>query len=204
MSLKPERITIAIAVILVFFAGQVYVGVSSAEPGSVVSGEGVVTTPRQTTGILTIRGNKEITVNGTNAISGATIVSGASIETPAEVSATISLVSCGSLEIEPNTKLTMEFDQTGVKVMMTEGCVNLRTKKGVTGEISTPAGSNEKTGPGQDGNLESCPDRSAALIGSTGAGADGLFNLGTAAARAIITGAEKPVVVPVAQRGILY
>lgn len=199
MSFKPDRIAIAIAVALVFAAGQVYVGVSSAEPGSVVSGESVAMTPRQITGILTTLGNKEITVNGTNSISGATIVSGASIETPSGVSATISLVSRGSLEIEPNTKLTMDFDQSGVKVMLTEGCVNLRTKKGTTGEISTPTGSNGKTGSAQDGNLESCPGRSAAPIVATG-----LFGLGTAAARAILAEGEKPVAVPVASRGVLY
>lgn len=204
MSFKPERIAIAIAVILVFAASQDYVGGSSAEPGSVGPGESVAMTPPQITGILATLGNKEITVNGTNSISGATIVSGANIETPTGVSATISLVSRGSLEIEPNTKLTMEFDQSGVKVTLTEGCVDLRTKKGTTGEISTPTGSTGKTGPAQDGNLESCPGRSPTPIVATGVGADGLFGLGTAAARAIIAEGEKPVAVPVASRGVLY
>ena len=106
MSFKSKRIAIAIAVLLVFATGQVYFGVSFAEPGSVVPGESVAMTPQQPTGILTTQGNKEITVNGTNSISGATIVSGASIETPAGVSATVSFGSRGSLEIEPNTKLT--------------------------------------------------------------------------------------------------
>lgn len=204
MSFKSKRTTIAIAMLLVFATGQVYVGVSFAEPGSIVPGEGVAMTLQQTTGILTTQGNKEITVNGTNSISGATIVSGASIETPAGVSATVSLVSRGSLEIEPNTKLTVEFDQSGVKVMLTEGCVNLRTKQGTTGEISTPKGSTGKTDPAQDGKLEICPRRSAAPIVAAGAGAGGLFGLGTAAAVAIIAGGVTAVAVPVAPRGVLY
>jgi hypothetical protein len=202
LSFKPERITIAIALLLIFVTTQVYVDVSSADPGPVVSGESSAMPPPQITGILTTLGNKEITVNGTHSISGATIVSGASIETPAGGGATIGFVSRGLLQIQPNTKLTIEFDQSGVKVVLTEGCVSLRTKKGTTGEISTSTGSIGKTDPAQDGNLERCPDRSAAPVVAAGAG--GLFVLGTAAALAIIVGEKKPVAVPVAQRGVLY
>ena len=186
--------------LLVFATGPVYV-VSFAEPGSVVP-ESVAMTPQQRTGILTTQGNKEITVNGTNSISGATIVSGASIETPAGVSATVSLGRRGSLEIEPNTKLTVEFDQSSVKVMLTEGCGSLRTKKGTTGEISTPKGSAGKTDPAQDGKLEICPRRSAAPIVAAGEG--GLFSLVSAAAFAIIARGETAVAVPVTPRGVLY
>jgi hypothetical protein len=193
------RITIAIAVFLVVGTGQASIGLSSAGPDSVVP-EGVAITPQQTMGILTIQGNKEITVNGTNSISGATIVTGATIETPAGVSATVSLRSRGSLEIEPNTKLTVEFDQSGVKVMLTEGCVNLSTKKGTTGEINTPAGSLRKTDPAQDGKLEICPRG----IVAAGVGASGLIGLGTAAATAIIVRGATAVAVPVAPRGVLY
>jgi hypothetical protein len=199
---KARRISLEIAMLLAFATGQVYVGVSFAEPGSVVPGESVAMTPQQPTGILTTLGNKEITVNGTNSISGATIVSGARIETPAGVSATVSLGSRGLLEIEPNTKLTVEFDQSGVKVMLTEGCGSLRSKKGTTGEISTRKGSAGKTDPAQDGKLEICPRRSGAPIGP--AGAVGLFGLGTAAAVAIIAGGATAVAVPVTPRGVLY
>ena len=186
--------------LLVFAAAQVYVVLSFAAPGSVVPGESVAMTPQQPTGILTTQGNKEISVNGTNSISGATIISGASIETPAGVSATVSLGSRGSLSIEPNTKLTVEFDQSNVKVMLTEGCGSLRSKKGTTGEISTPKGSAGKTDPAQDGKLETCPGRSVAPIGTAG----GLFSLGTAAAVAIIAGGATAVAVPVTPRGVLY
>jgi len=187
--------------LLVFATGQVYVSLSFAESGSVVPGESVAMTPQQQTGILMTQGNKEITVNGTNSISGATIISGASIETPADVGATVSLGIRGSLEIEPNTKLTVEFDQSSVKVKLTEGCGNLRSKKGTTGEITTPKGSAGKTDPAQDGKLEICPRRSAAPIV---AGAGGLFRLGTAAAVAIIAGGVTSVAVPVTPRGVLY
>ena len=200
MSFKPGRIALAISLLLIFATTQVYVDVSSAEPGSVGSGENTAMPPQQITGILTTLGNKEIIVNGTQSISGATIVSGAGIETPAGASATIGLVGRGSLQIQPNTKLTMEFDQSRVKVMLTEGCVRLRTKKGAMAEIIGPGSSTRKTDPAQDGDLETCPDRSAGPV----VAARGLFDLGTAAALAIIAGEEKPVAVPVGPRGVLY
>jgi hypothetical protein len=190
------------ALLLIFAAVQVYFAVSLAESGSVVPGESVAMSPPQLMGILTTQGNKEISVNGTNSISGATIISGASIETPAGVGATVSLGSRGSLEIGPDTKLTVDFDQSSVKVMLTVGCGNLRTKKGTTGDISTPKGSAGKTDPAQDGKLEICPRRSAAPIAAAGAG--GLFRLGTAAAVAIIARGETAIAVPVSPRGILY
>ena len=190
------------ALLLIFAIGQVYLAVSLTESGSVVPGESVAMTPPQLMGILTTQGNKEITVNGTNSISEATIISGASIETPAGVGATVSLGGRGSLEIEPDTRLTVDFDQSSVKVMLTVGCGNLRTKKGTTGDISTPKGSAGKTDPAQDGKLEICPRRSAAPIEAAGAG--GLFRLGTAAAVAIIARGETAIAVPVSPRGILY
>lgn len=194
--------TIAIA-ILSFAFGPVYLSVSVAEPGLVVPGESVAMTPQQTTGILTTKGNREIIVNGTSSMSGATIISGASIETPAGVSATVSLGSSCSLQIETNTKLTAEFDKSVIKVMLTEGCVNLRTKKGTSGEIVTPKGSTGETDPAKDGNLETCPPRSAAPI-VTDAEAVGLFRLAKAAALAVIVRGETTVAVPVAPRGVLY
>ena len=202
MSLDSKHTAEALALLLIFATGQVYLAVSLAQSGSVVPGESVSLTPPQLMGILTTQGNKEITVNGTNSTSGATIISGASIETPAGVGATVSLAGRGSLEIEPDTKLTVDFDQSSVKVMLTVGCGNLRTKKGTTGEISTPKGSGWKTDPAQDAKLDICPRRSAAPIAAAGSG--GLFRLGTAAAVAIIARGETTIAVPVSPRGILY
>ena len=203
MSLNSKHTAVALALLLIFATGQVYLAVSLAQSGSVVPGESVaMTPPSEPMGILTTQGNKEITVNDTNSTGGATIISGASIETPAGVGATVSLGSRGSLEIEPDTKLTVEFDQSSVKVMLTVGCGSLRTKKGTTGEISTPKGSRWKTDPAQDGKLDICPRRSAAPIAAAGSG--GLFRLGTAAAVAIIARGETTIAVPVSPRGILY
>jgi len=126
MNLRQQRITTAIALFLVFSTTQLYVSVSFAGPQpSTVGSEVAVPAPQQATGSLTTHDNKPITVNGAAASSGTTIVTGASIETPDGVGGTVNLGSLGSLHIDPNTKLTMEFQQGSVKVMLLRGCVIL-------------------------------------------------------------------------------
>jgi hypothetical protein len=188
MGSRSKRFTSAIALLLVFSTTQLYVGVSFA--GGPTASGGTETRepmPQQVTGILTTQGNNPITVNGASAVSGATMLSGASIETPSGVSATVNLGSRGSLQIDSNTKLTLDFDQTNIRVMLIEGCVTLRTRKGTTGEIDTPQGGViGKTDPAKDGKLEVCPRRGAAAIPAAATG--GLFGIGTAATLGLIGG----------------
>jgi hypothetical protein len=200
MSLKPKPIT---ALLLCLAAGSVYVGASFADPDSVMPGESVMVTPQQTMGILTTQGDNEIIINGANSITGATLLTGANIETLGGVS-TVSLGRRGSVEIAPHTKLTLEFDQTRVKVTVTEGCVSLRTKPGTTGEISTLKGATGKTDAAHDGLLETCPSPNATRIAAAEVGSSGLFRLGSAAAVSIIVQGTSAVAVPVAPRGVLY
>jgi hypothetical protein len=103
--------------------------------------------PQQFIARLTTTGNQPITVNGASAVSGATILTGATIETPATVGATIDLGTLGELEIEPNTQLSLEFDHNGnvVKVNVRRGCVRLRTKDNVNGEVETADGVKTKS-----------------------------------------------------------
>src|ERR1700730_1169337 len=84
--------------------------------------------PPPITAILTTRGNRPITVNGTEVASGTTIVPGFVIETPELVGGTINLGSLSSLEIAPNTKLTIDFDENGnMRVTLVRGCATVRT-----------------------------------------------------------------------------
>jgi hypothetical protein len=108
---------------------------------------GVVPPPQQFIARLTTTGNQPITVNGAAAASGANLLTGATIETPASVGATIDLGSLGELEIEPNTQLTLDFDHNGnlVKINLKRGCVRLRTKGNVNGEIETADGVKTKS-----------------------------------------------------------
>jgi hypothetical protein len=98
---------------------------------------------------LTTKGNLPITVNGASATSGYSIATDATIETPANVNATVNLGPLGTLDIEPGTKIKLEFDgdcntppvpnasapsaqlqKCSVKVTIFAGCVTARNKKG--------------------------------------------------------------------------
>ncbi len=194
MSMKSKRISTIISLFLVFAVSQVYIAVSVAGPGPATArGESSIVTPQQPTAVLTTEGGKPITVNGVTAISGATIVTGASIETPNGVDATVTLGSLGSLKIEPNTKLTLEFQPGSVTVTLIEGCVTLRTKKGTTGEVISPKGGGGKTDPAKDGVIRTCPDRPAAVAA---AGAGGLLGLGAAATAVVIGGGAAAFILP--------
>jgi hypothetical protein len=161
------------ALLVTLAVGQLYVGITFAEANSALSVPEAV--PVQLMGILTTSSNKPITVNGANAISGATIPSGATIETPDGVGATIRLGSLGSLCIAPNTKLSLEFDQQGklVKITVTEGCVILRTSKGISGAINGPQGViGQIAASTTGGSLDVCLKQGAAPSINQGAAVD--------------------------------
>lgn len=196
MSLRQRKAFKALAVFLAFSFAQVYVQTSFAVPGTT---NGSVPLPQQFVARLTTRGNQPITVNGASAASGATILTGATIETPDQVGATIDLGPLGTLDLAPNTQVTLDFDQNGVKVTLKRGCAVLKSKNG---EITTDQGSAGKTDNNKK-KLSACyvpgsaPQIDSAAVGAAAAGAGaaaaaggagGLFGLGTAATIAIIGG----------------
>ena len=162
--------------------------------------------PQQFIARLTTRNNQPITVNGNSATTGASILTGATIETGADQSATVNLGPLGTLDIAPNTKLVLTYDDQGnVKALVIYGCVILAAKKKTSGEVATEQGSAGKTDPAAGGVLDVCfpPGATAPQVGqgaaaAAGAGAStaaaatggggGLFGLGTVATVAIIGG----------------
>jgi len=107
--------------------------------------------------VLTTKGNRPITVNGAEVASGATIVAGSVIETPDLVGGTINLGGLSNLEVAPNTKLTIDFDENGnMRVTLVRGCATVRTKQNVLGEVDTVQGVAGKTDPKRKGFLGVC------------------------------------------------
>ena len=86
-------------------------------------------------GKLTTRSNKQILLNGSEAITGATILSGAELVTPAGVAATVSLPKLGSVNISPNSNVNLTFDNGTVKVNVASGDATLSTVTGVSGSV---------------------------------------------------------------------
>ena len=113
--------------------------------------------PQQFIARLTTRNNQPITVNGNSATTGASILTGATIETGADQSATVNLGPLGTLDIAPNTKLVLTYDDQGnVKALIIYGCAILTAKKKTTGEVATEQGSAGKTDPAAGGVLDVC------------------------------------------------
>ena len=173
--------------------------------------------PQQFVARLTTRNNQPITVNGLSATTGASIVTGATIETGADQSATVNLGSLGTLDIAPNTKLVLTYDDQGnVKALIVYGCAILTAKKKTNGEIATEQGSAGKTDPAAGGVLDVCfpqgatapqVGQGAAAAAGAGAGAStapaaagggGLFGLGRAATIAIFAGIGAVALTPLA------
>jgi len=127
--MKPRHIKAlkALAVFLSFAFTQVYVSAAlpalNPAPG----------TPQRTvTARLTTRNNQPITVNGNSAGTGATILTGATIETPDQIGATIDLGDAGVVELQPNSKIQLDFDENGnVRVKVLRGCAVTRKKTNV-------------------------------------------------------------------------
>src|SRR5258705_1203682 len=195
MHFRYQKITTIIALLVTVAVGQVYIGVTFAEPnsGATVS----VTAPQPVMGILTTSQNKPILVNGASTISGASIPPGATIETPGSVGATIRLGALGSICIAPNTKLVLEFDRQdnigSVKVNLAEGCAILRTLKGTAGTFNTAQGLAGQINSASNGSIDVClkaggapsVDQGSAVDAGAGASA---VDCGAAGAAAIPPG----------------
>ena len=202
MHFRYQKITTIIALLVTVAVGQLFTGVTFAEPNS--SASVAATAPQPIMGILTTSQNKPILVNGASTISGASIPPGATIETPDNVGATIRLGALGSLCIAPNTKLVLEFDRQGnigsVKVNLSEGCAILRTLKDTAGTFNTAQGLAGQTSAASNGSIDVClkpggtpsVDQGSAVDAGAGASA---VDCGAAGAAAIPAGIPPAVTV---------
>ena len=146
--------------------------------------------PQQLAGRLKTSNNQPVTINGLSANTGASILSGATIETGADQSATVDLGPLGSLDITPNTKVVLTFEQGNAKATVITGCVTLKAEKGTTGEVANEQGSLSKTDPAVGGMLNNCSPKGPTPPQNQGtSGQGGLFGLGKAATIAILIAA---------------
>jgi hypothetical protein len=213
MNLRRRKGYKVIAALLLFAMAQLAMQIAFAAPSSPATN--VAPIPQQFIARLTTRNNQPITVNGNSATTGASIVTGATIETGADQAATVNLGPLGTLDIAPNTKLVLTYDENGnVKATLVYGCAILAAKKKTTGEVATEQGGTAaKTDPAKGGILDICfpPGAAAPTVGQGAAqaagagagsaapaavGAGGLFGLGTAATIAIFAGTGAAIITP--------
>jgi len=168
MTNQRRHFSRATAVFLAFALVQICIQLSFAAPAPV---------PQQFIARLTTTGNQPITVNGSSAASGATLLTGAMIETPADVSATIDLGALGTVELQPNSSVQLDFDDNGnVRVKVLRGCARINKRGNGVGELYTAEGASEKTNDNRKG-LGFCylngglnPIAQAAVGGTAGEG----------------------------------
>jgi hypothetical protein len=166
---RQRRSTIAISLFLLFATTQVYLVKSFARDT-----EPSVGAPQQLSGVLSTQGNQAITVNGVSTSPGATILTGANVETPVGVGATIDFGALGSLQIDPNTKVTVEFQNGSIKVTVLQGCVVLRTKRGTRGEVDTSQGVVKTSDGSKNDTLPICAPGAVATAPAAAPGAPAL------------------------------
>jgi hypothetical protein len=183
MSSKYKRVISTTTLVVIVAVMQAFVGIGFAARTPDVNT--LPTGTQEISGILTTDGNKPIIVNGASVGTGATILSGATIETPDQVSATINIPGHGSLQIPPNSKVTVQFDQNGnIRVTVTQGCLVLRTTKGTGGEVNNAQGAVGKTDSAKDDVLNACAE-----VKTAGAAAgDGGLSTGAKVAIAAVVG----------------
>ena len=127
MNLRQRKGLKAIAILSAFCLAQICV--HGALPATTAGG-GVP--QRQITARLTTKNNQPISVNGNQVGTGATLLTGATIETPDQVSGVIDLGDAGVIEIQPNSKIQLDFDENGnVRVKVIRGCAVTRKKTNV-------------------------------------------------------------------------
>jgi hypothetical protein len=131
MTNRHKKALTSLAVVLAFAFTQVGVlaGLPSPAPGS---------PQRAITAKLTTKNNAPITVNGNSTGTGSTILTGATIETPDQVSATIDLGDAGVVELQPGSKVQLDFDANGnVHVKVLKGCAVAKRKTNVLPDANT-------------------------------------------------------------------
>jgi hypothetical protein len=127
MDMRKRNALKALAVLLAFSFAQVYVQAGLPDPPAVPSAP-----QRAISGRLITKNNAPITVNGNTTGTGATILTGATIETPDQVGASIDLGDAGVIELQPNSKIQLDFDENGnVRVKVIRGCAVTRKKTNV-------------------------------------------------------------------------
>lgn len=127
MDMRKKNALKALAVLLAFSFAQVYVQAGLPDPPAIPSAP-----QRAISGRLITKNNAPITVNGNTTGTGATILTGATIETPDQVGASIDLGDAGVIELQPNSKIQLDFDENGnVRVKVIRGCAVTRKKTNV-------------------------------------------------------------------------
>lgn len=85
-------------------------------------------------------GAASVMLNGESAFTGRTFFSSGTIATPANVNSTVSLGKLGSINLSPNTTLSLSFDEKTISGNLSAGQIRVSNAEGVEVKIQTNAG----------------------------------------------------------------
>ncbi|MEP6718860.1 MAG: hypothetical protein ABJB21_06950 [bacterium] len=193
MSIRQRKGMKAIAIFVAFAVAQISIQLSFA---GTVSPSYAALVQQQLVVRINTSGNRPILVNGNSTASGGSLATGATIETPDGVSATIDLGPLGTLDLEPNSKVVLDFDcppappagteaePCKVKVKVVAGCIVLKTKKGTEGQVDSESQDKVKESNKSGGGapLNFCGPLIGAAAAAGAAAAGGGIGAGTIAA----------------------
>ena len=144
MEKKHRRGIRTLAVFLAFVLVQL-IQLSLPTSASTLA-EGPQQPPQFIARLTATRNGQPILVNGNSTPVGSAITPGSIIETGADQSATLQIGRFGSVALEPNSSIQLDYERTGnVRVKLARGCVVMKKRGDGVGEIYTADGASEKT-----------------------------------------------------------
>ncbi|MFN2499084.1 MAG: hypothetical protein ABR557_08380 [Pyrinomonadaceae bacterium] len=199
MSTRQRKGMKAIAIFVAFAVAQISIQLSVA---GTVSPSYAALVQQQLVVRINTSGNRPILVNGNSTASGGSLATGATIETPDGTSATIDLGPLGTLDLEPNSKVVLDFDcppappagtealPCKVKVKVFAGCMVLKTKKGTEGQVDSETQEKVKESDKRGGGapLNFCGPLVGAAAAAGAAAGGGGIGAGTVAAIVVAGG----------------
>lgn len=155
------RITLALALVAVALIApsQGSLAVSGDTPNGGAKGNTAVPNP----GTLLAPVAAIVLVNGYEVRTGATIFPSSMLNT-LEAGASVRLDPLGRIDIDPKTKVKLEFSAGQISVELFSGCFILTANKGVVGEVHTPLGASTKTDPNEGGTIDACADDKGQIL----------------------------------------
>ena len=85
-------------------------------------------------GALTVTG--KVRVNGQPAATGDVVSSGSAVETAAHSSGVVSLGKLGRVEVLPETRMKLRYDDSSISILIDTGSVRVQTGPGVAATIT--------------------------------------------------------------------
>lgn len=162
----PSRIqkigvVIVLHLFLLFSLAPVKAQKNPVQPEMSAQDKSMASAQSEIFGRVRVRPGESVLVNSNPAFDGMTILAGTTLEIPLGSVADVKVGLVGSVYLAAETKATLAFNRSSIKVNLMRGCVGLNTTKEASGAISTPDGRVATSEVGRDSTLNICSQSDA-------------------------------------------